>query len=58
MAGDVDEDVIMIGSMSENPRFGNLQSEEKEYFSGSIVEAKSIEKFDGLKKSSSHNEER
>jgi hypothetical protein len=29
----------MIRYMSENPRFGNLQSEEKEYFSGSIVEA-------------------
>ncbi|KAL2490132.1 Uncharacterized protein Fot_43424 [Forsythia ovata] len=28
----------MISCMSENPRFGNLQSEEKEYFSGSIVE--------------------
>ncbi|KAL2550734.1 Serine/threonine protein kinase [Forsythia ovata] len=33
----VDEDE-MISCMSENPRFGNLQTEEKEYFSGSIVE--------------------
>ncbi|KAG6399731.1 hypothetical protein SASPL_141212 [Salvia splendens] len=55
---DADEDVKMIGSMSENPRFGNLQSEEKEYFSGSIVEAIPIEKVEGLKKSSSHNEEK
>ncbi|KAL1569615.1 protein SOSEKI 2-like [Salvia divinorum] len=57
-AVDADEDVKMIGSMSENPRFGNLQSEEKEYFSGSIVEAIAIEKVEGLKKSSSHNEEK
>ncbi|XP_047966283.1 protein SOSEKI 2-like [Salvia hispanica] len=55
---DVDEDVKMIGLMSENPRFGNLQSEEKEYFSGSIVETIPIEKVEGLKKSSSHNEEK
>lgn len=52
---------MMIGSMSENPRFGNLQADEKEYFSGSIVEAITaarIEVAPGLKKSSSHNEER
>ncbi|KAG6397467.1 hypothetical protein SASPL_143634 [Salvia splendens] len=55
---DEDEDVKMIGLMSENPRFGNLQSEEKEYFSSSIVEAIPIEKVEGLKKSSSHNEEK
>ncbi|KAL8476133.1 hypothetical protein ACS0TY_028698 [Phlomoides rotata] len=57
----VDEDEMMIGSMSENPRFGNLQADEKEYFSGSIVEAITaarIEAAPGLKKSSSHNEER
>ncbi|PIN26748.1 hypothetical protein CDL12_00467 [Handroanthus impetiginosus] len=52
---------MMIGCMSENPRFGNLQAEEKEYFSGSIVETIATEKIEvdpGLKKSSSHNEER
>ncbi|KAL2551410.1 Protein UPSTREAM OF FLC [Forsythia ovata] len=57
----VEEDE-MISCMSENPRFGNLQSEEKEYFSGSIVESMSTEERiqvePGLKKSSSHNEER
>ncbi|CAK9166980.1 unnamed protein product [Ilex paraguariensis] len=50
-----------INCMSENPRFGNLQSEEKEYFSGSIVESMTQEKVHvepGLKKSSSYNEER
>ncbi|CAA2983488.1 Hypothetical predicted protein [Olea europaea subsp. europaea] len=56
------EDDEMISCMSENPRFGNLQSEEKEYFSGSIVESMSTEERlqvePGLKKSSSHNEER
>ncbi|KAL2906009.1 Protein UPSTREAM OF FLC [Bienertia sinuspersici] len=36
---DEDEDMMMVRYMSENPRFGNLQSEEKEYFSGTIVEA-------------------
>uniref|UniRef100_A0A803KSM2 SOSEKI DIX-like domain-containing protein n=1 Tax=Chenopodium quinoa TaxID=63459 RepID=A0A803KSM2_CHEQI len=36
-----DEDMMMVRYMSENPRFGNLQSEEKEYFSGTIVEAMS-----------------
>lgn len=51
-----------INYMSENPRFGNPQSEEKEYVSGSIVE--SITEQDrvatesSLKKSSSYNEER
>ncbi|XP_058096730.1 protein SOSEKI 2 [Magnolia sinica] len=48
-----------INYMSENPRFGNLQSEEKEYFSGSIVESMTTEKDEPvLKKSSSYNEER
>lgn len=50
-----DGDQVMIGS---NPRFGKLQSE---YFSGSIVEAAAaMERIDieGLKKSSSHNQER
>ncbi|KAG2716589.1 hypothetical protein I3760_03G133800 [Carya illinoinensis] len=51
----------MISYMSENPRFGNLQSEEKEYFSGSIVEAMSEDRVAAepvLKKSNSYNEER
>lgn len=54
-------DEMMIGCMSENPRFGNLQAEEKEYFSGSIVEGIATERIEaetGLKRSSSHNEER
>ncbi|KAJ8543689.1 hypothetical protein K7X08_025307 [Anisodus acutangulus] len=56
-------DVEEIKYMSENPRFGNLQSEEKEYFSGSIVETMTTEERTAhvdpqLKKSSSYNEER
>ncbi|KAI3996379.1 hypothetical protein MKX01_026847 [Papaver californicum] len=54
-----------INYMPENPRFGNPQSEEKEYFSGSIVESiterdRVIEGTESsrLKKSSSYNEER
>ncbi|EYU31034.1 hypothetical protein MIMGU_mgv1a008596mg [Erythranthe guttata] len=59
----VEEDEIMMGRISENPRrFGKLQAEEKEYFSGSIVEAMSMERIEVqpglLKKSSSHSEER
>ncbi|OIT32535.1 PREDICTED: protein UPSTREAM OF FLC [Nicotiana attenuata] len=59
---DVNE-VEEIKYMSENPRFGNLQSEEKEYFSGSIVESMMTEERTAqvepqLKKSSSYNEER
>ncbi|KAG8383490.1 hypothetical protein BUALT_Bualt04G0018700 [Buddleja alternifolia] len=59
-AAEAEEEVMMIGCMSENPRFGNLQSEEKEYFSGSIVESITTHQRNqpGLKKSSSHNEER
>lgn len=58
-----EEEEEMIKCMSENPRFGNLQSEEKEYFSGSIVDAISTEERahntnPSLKKSSSYNEER
>ncbi|KAK3042976.1 hypothetical protein RJ639_000953 [Escallonia herrerae] len=56
----VEEDE-MISCMSENPRLGNLQGEEKEYFSGSIVESMSEERAQvepALKKSSSYNEER
>lgn len=56
------EEHEMIRYMSENPRFGNLQSEEKEYFSGSIVESITNEERlgaePGLKKSSSYNQER
>ncbi|KAK2655829.1 hypothetical protein Ddye_008881 [Dipteronia dyeriana] len=51
-----------IKFMSENPRFGNLQSEEKEYFSGSIAESMSTDRVESaqpiLKKSNSYNEER
>lgn len=52
-----------IKYMSENPRFGNLQAEEKEYFSGSIVESMATEtrtlvEPSSLTKSSSYNEER
>ncbi|XP_024017567.1 protein UPSTREAM OF FLC [Morus notabilis] len=58
------EDEEMIRFMSENPRFGNPQAEEKEYFSGSIVESMATEgRAAGdaptvLKKSNSYNEER
>ncbi|CAA3002090.1 Hypothetical predicted protein [Olea europaea subsp. europaea] len=56
------EDNEMIGCMSENPRFWNLQSEEKDYFSGSIVESmikeERVEVQPQFKKSSSFNEER
>nr|GEX79652.1 hypothetical protein [Tanacetum cinerariifolium]GEZ82755.1 hypothetical protein [Tanacetum cinerariifolium] len=54
-----DEDEICC--MSENPRFGNLQAAEREYFSGSIVEAMTEEKVHVepiLNKSSSYKEER
>ncbi|XP_050204879.1 protein SOSEKI 2 [Mercurialis annua] len=56
------EEDVMIRYMSENPRFGNLQAEEKEYFSGSIVESMSenrdVGESAGLKRSNSYNEER
>ncbi|EPS69663.1 hypothetical protein M569_05104 [Genlisea aurea] len=56
------EDEDMINYMPENPRFGNLQSEEKEYFSGSIVESMTTEQGlrtePVLKKSSSYNQEK
>ncbi|KAM6563779.1 hypothetical protein CsatB_023777 [Cannabis sativa] len=58
-----DED--MINYMSENPRFGNLQAQEKEYFSGSIVESMTDDRAAAvasatpvLKRSNSYNEER
>lgn len=54
-----EEEEMMIRFMSENPRFGNLQVEEKEYFSGSIVEALSEGEVPiALKRSASYNEER
>lgn len=58
-AEDQEEDADMISCMSENPRFGNLQAEEKEYFSGSIVEerVRQVEPI-GLKRSNSYTEER
>lgn len=56
------EEEDMINFMSENPRFGNLQAQEKEYFSGSIVESITTEDRIAaepvLKKSNSYNEER
>lgn len=55
-------DEEMISYMSENPRFGNPQAEDKEYFSGSIVESMTEERAGAatpvLKKSNSYNEER
>ena len=55
-------DEEMIKFMSENPRFGNVQAEEKEYFSGSIVESmadgRDVAVPPVLKKSNSYNEER
>ncbi|KAL4332525.1 hypothetical protein GQ457_07G005610 [Hibiscus cannabinus] len=62
-AAKVAEDDQMISCMSENPRFGNLQAEEKEYFSGSILESMNSENRvvadqPLLKKSNSYKEER
>ncbi|CAH8270647.1 unnamed protein product [Arabidopsis lyrata] len=57
----VDDEREMIRFMSENPRFGNPQAEEKEYFSGSIVESVSQERVTAepsLRRSNSFNEER
>ncbi|KAK7369377.1 hypothetical protein VNO80_11414 [Phaseolus coccineus] len=57
-------DSEMVNCVSENPRMlGNLQAEEKEYFSGSLVESMKANRvaFQGepvLKKSNSYNEER
>ncbi|MCI34924.1 protein UPSTREAM OF FLC-like, partial [Trifolium medium] len=64
---DEEEKVYSSGEdlcVSENPRLlGNLQSEEKEYFSGSIVESMKANRVafqtePVLKKSNSYNEER
>lgn len=58
-AAKAEEEAEMISCMSENPRFGNLQAEEKEYFSGSIVEERvQVDQPTGLKRSNSYNEER
>ncbi|RID73178.1 hypothetical protein BRARA_B00345 [Brassica rapa] len=57
----VEDEREMIRFMSENPRFGNPQAEEKEYFSGSIVESVSHERVTAqptLRRSNSFNEER
>ncbi|XP_010453039.1 PREDICTED: protein UPSTREAM OF FLC-like [Camelina sativa] len=57
----VDDEREMIRFMSENPRFGNPQAEDKEYFSGSIVESVSQERVTvepSLKRSNSFKEER
>ncbi|EOA20739.1 hypothetical protein CARUB_v10001062mg [Capsella rubella] len=57
----VDDEREMIRFMSENPRFGNPQAEEKEYFSGSIVESASQERVTvepSLRRSNSFKEER
>ncbi|CAH9071212.1 unnamed protein product [Cuscuta epithymum] len=57
-----DEEEIIIKYMSENPRFGNMQSQEKEYFSGSILDSIAAEEKSQvppcLQKSNSYNEER
>ncbi|MED6194948.1 hypothetical protein PIB30_033474 [Stylosanthes scabra] len=57
------DEVEMIKYVSENPRFGNLVSEEKEYFSGSIVESIKANHTGSdlepvLKRSNSYNQER
>ncbi|OVA19501.1 Protein of unknown function DUF966 [Macleaya cordata] len=56
---------VMLGefdTMSENPRLMSLRLEDKEYFSGSLIEIKSNkeegEGFTGLKRSSSYNADR
>uniref|UniRef100_A0A1D1Y8F3 Non-structural protein NS3 n=1 Tax=Anthurium amnicola TaxID=1678845 RepID=A0A1D1Y8F3_9ARAE len=60
----VEEDENVINYMSENPRFGNPLREDKEYFSGSIVESMTESRAATattgpcLKKSSSYHEER
>lgn len=57
----VEDEGEMIRFMSENPRFGNPQAEDKEYFSGSIVESVSQDRViaePALRRSNSFNEER
>ncbi|KAJ1412852.1 Upstream of FLC [Sesbania bispinosa] len=59
-SSEADEEVIIHKCVSENPRMllGNLQSEEKEYFSGSLVESMKAKAEPVLKRSNSYNEER
>nr|AII30315.1 hypothetical protein [Cardamine hirsuta] len=57
----VEDEREMIRFMSENPRFGNPQAEDKEYFSGSIIESVSQDRVTtepALKRSNSFNEKR
>ncbi|PRQ33378.1 hypothetical protein RchiOBHm_Chr5g0056921 [Rosa chinensis] len=55
---------IMLGeldSLSENPRLKGLRLEDKEYFSGSLIDSKVLKEEDGhtaLKRSSSYNADR
>ncbi|XWS53342.1 hypothetical protein CRYUN_Cryun11dG0148800 [Craigia yunnanensis] len=55
---------IMLGELdclSENPRLMGLRLEDKEYFSGSLIETKMLKEGDGhttLKRSSSYNADR
>ena len=55
---------IMLGELdclAENPRMVGLKMEDKEYFSGSLIETKILkegEGFTGLKRSSSYNADR
>ncbi|KAK9123529.1 hypothetical protein Sjap_013131 [Stephania japonica] len=43
------------GRLIENPSFGGFQVEDKEYFSGSLIETKKDDEFPVLKRSSSYN---
>lgn len=56
LSDEVGDDRVMIRYMSENPRFGNPQSEDKKFFSGSIVERAETEEIpESLKRSNSYN---
>ncbi|KAG9141888.1 hypothetical protein Leryth_009260 [Lithospermum erythrorhizon] len=61
-AKEAEEEAAEIMCMSENPRFGSCGVEEREYFSGTIVEEIATEERvqveQTLKKSSSYNQER
>ncbi|CAL1376721.1 unnamed protein product [Linum trigynum] len=59
--GEEEEAMMMIKYMSENPRFGNPQSQDKEFFSGSIVESvdhPAPPGIDTIKRSNSYGEQR
>ncbi|XP_058099080.1 protein SOSEKI 5 isoform X2 [Magnolia sinica] len=52
-----------MDGLMENPGFGGLRLEDKEYFSGSLIETKKgredgVAEFSGLKRSSSYNADR